>query len=90
MARSKILLRSVGIICPLESNMLKNHNVGDFWILKLISYLGYIILDLGAYLQLLEWLNLGMYLQLLEWLNLGTDLQLLEWLNLGTDLQLLE
>ena len=61
---------------------------GDFWILKLISNLGSIILDLGAYLQLLEWLNLGTYLQLLEWLNLGTYLQLLEWLNLWTYLQL--
>ena len=35
-------------------------------------------------------MNLGTYLQVLEWLNLGTDLQLLEWLNLGTYLQLLE
>ncbi len=31
----------------------------DFWILKLVSNLGYIILDLGAYLQCLEWLNFG-------------------------------
>ncbi len=80
----------MGIICPLELDILKkkyflkNQMFGDCWILKLISNLGSIILDLGAYLQLLEWLNLGTYLQLLEWLNLGTYLQLLELLNLGT------
>ncbi len=82
MAGSKILPRDVAIICPLELNILGNHNFGDFRILKLISNLGSIIVDLGAYLQLLEWLNLGTYLQLLEWLNLGTDLQLQECLNL--------
>ena len=36
---------------------------GDLWVLTLISNLGSIILDLGAYLQLLEWLNLGTDLQ---------------------------
>ena len=63
MACTKILLRSVGIICPLELNIVEHHTFGDLWILKLISNLGSMILDLGAYPQLLELLNLGTYLK---------------------------